>query len=264
MNTWGVTLEQVTTHWGIGGAAILEKIDLTIKISSQANLFPLMGPSGQGKSTLLYLLATLKWPQAGQIRWTFPNGHCFAWGAAGQPSAPEQANDLVKLRRQYFGFAFQNSTLSPYLTVLENIAYPLLLQGLAWQQASEQAQTTLQAVLLSHEPPANLAQRFPNQLSGGQRQRVALAQALVHNPYVLFADEPTGQLDLPSRQQVMNVLKRWVANQPDQRALIWVTHHHLDDLDLMNLNHLIFIENKTCQFQTRTALTHWITQYQTA
>jgi putative ABC transport system ATP-binding protein len=121
---------------------------------------------------------------------------------------------LVGLRRGYFGFSFQNSTLSSYLTVIENIAYPLLVQGISWQLAGEQAKTTLRAVLLSHEQLVSLAQRFPNQLSGGQRQRVALAQALVHNPYVLFADEPTGQVDLPSRQQVMNVLKRWVAKHP--------------------------------------------------
>ena len=127
------------------------------------------------------------------------------------------------------------------------------------------AQTTLNEVLLPNEKndinqSASFLHRFPTQLSGGQRQRVSLAQAIVHDPYVLFADEPTGQLDLHTRKQVMMVLKRWVEKNRGQRCLIWVTHHHLGDLDVMGIDQLIFVDNKQCLSQNRADLTQWIAQ----
>jgi putative ABC transport system ATP-binding protein len=85
---------------------------------------------------------------------------------------------------------------------------------------------------------------FPSQLSGGQQQRAALAQAIIHDLSVLFADEPTGQFDLGTRKQVMGVLKRWLVQGEDKRCLIWVTHHHMSDLDLMGVNDFLFIEEK--------------------
>jgi len=248
MTCWGVTLHQVTAHWG--GRKILE--NLSFKLEFSTNCFPLMGPSGQGKSTLLYLLATLKWPTQGTLMWTFPDGKTFRWGARGLKSS-----EATLLRRHYFGFAFQASTLSPYLTVVENLAYPLLLQGVSWKMAIQQAEATLLEVLLpSEKTDTSLLHRFPSQLSGGQRQRVALAQAIIHEPYILFADEPTGQLDLHTRKQVMGVLKGWVEKGP--RGLIWVTHHHLDDLDLMGIDQLIFVENQSCMQQNREDLKRWL------
>ncbi len=259
MKHWGVELNHVSTHWGKADSNILENISLKFEIPKTTTaLFPLMGPSGQGKSTLLYLLAALKWPNQGKIIWTFPDGKIFAWGMNGQPIRQEYSNDTVILRRDYFGFAFQGSTLSPYMTVLENLAYPLLLQGKAWKQALLMAEATLNEVLLPDEKETAFIQSFPHQLSGGQRQRVALAQAIVHDPYVLFADEPTGQLDLHTRKQVMKVLKRWVEKNKGQRVLIWVTHHHLNDLDMMAINHLIFVNKQYCLKQNRADLENWI------
>ncbi len=255
MSQWGVELNQVTAQWGTSGKPILQDIYLQLPVSSTRFMFPLMGPSGQGKSTLLYLLAALKWPTAGKITWTFPDGNQFAW------EATRQVDNMVALRRDYFGFAFQNSTLSPYLTVLENVAYPLTLQNQPWEEATARAKLVLNEVLLPTERGINsVLQSFPTQLSGGQRQRVALAQAMVHDPYVLFADEPTGQLDLHTRKQVMSVLRRWVETQPGQRCLIWVTHHHLGDLDLMGIDHLIFVENRQCVPQSRSDLEQWIVE----
>jgi len=263
MMTWGMTLDKVTTRWESVGNNILENITLKLAIPTTAIMLPLMGPSGQGKSTLLYLLAALKWPSQGEITWTFPDGKIFGWGVGGRAIQTDYSNDAVTLRRHYFGFAFQSSTLSPYLTVIENIAYPLLLQGQDWETALPIAQTTLNEVLLPNEKndinqSASFLHRFPAQLSGGQRQRVALAQAIVHDPYVLFADEPTGQLDLHTRKQIMMVLKRWVEKNRGQRCLIWVTHHHLGDLDLMGIEQLIFVDNKQCLSQNRADLTQWI------
>jgi len=103
-----------------------------------------------------------------------------------------------------------------------------------------------------------LLEAFPSELSGGQCQRAALAQAIIHNPCVLFADEPTGQLDLGTRKQVMKVLKQWLENGQGQRSLIWVTHHHIDDLNLMGIDDLLFIANKQCQRQDRAWLKSWI------
>jgi putative ABC transport system ATP-binding protein len=263
MINWGVELNNVTANWGPPARNILENLTFKLEIPQTALMFPLMGPSGQGKSTLLYLLAALKWPTAGTIRWTFPNGKVFAWGARGQMIHPHSSNDAVTLRRSYFGFAFQSSTLSPYLTVLENVAYPLTLQGTEWLEALDTAELTLNEVLLPNEKAAEqqrlaFLHGFHTQLSGGQRQRVALAQAMVHDPYVLFADEPTGQLDLHTRRQVMTVLRRWVEKNPGQRCLIWVTHHHLGDLDLMGIDHLIFVNNQSIIEETRADLERWI------
>ncbi len=85
---------------------------------------------------------------------------------------------------------------------------------------------------------------WAKRLSGGQQQRSALAQAIIHDLSVLFADEPTGKFDLGTRKQVMGVLKRWLVQGEGKRCLIWVTHHHMSDLDLMGVNDFLFIEEK--------------------
>lgn len=85
-----------------------------------------------------------------------------------------------------------------------------------------------------------------------------MAQAIIHNPTVLFADEPTGQLDIQTRKQVMDFLKNWVEEGDGQRCFIWVTHHHVDDLKLMGVNELLFIENKTGERQDRKWLEKWV------
>jgi putative ABC transport system ATP-binding protein len=216
-----------------------------------------MGPSGQGKSTMLYLLGALKWPYIGTVTWEFPDGKRFSWGGT---SGGITAADANQLRRDRFGFAFQDSTLSPHLTVQENIAYPLLLQGKPWKHALELADDQFTKVLLKEEKAKSgeLLRRFPGRLSGGQRQRAALAQAMVHNPYVLFADEPTGQLDLYTRRQVMDVLLDWLCRDQGRRCLIWVTHHHMDDLTLMGVNELFFVEDRGCTRRDRLWLAEWI------
>lgn len=256
MMQWGFSLENITTCW-LEGKNILENLNFSFAISNTENaMLPLMGPSGQGKSTLLYLLAAMKWPHGGQIVWQFPDGTTHRLSKAGDHLTEQQA---IQLRRHLFGFSFQDSTLSPHLTIIENIAYPLLNQHKTWNEALDIAEFRLQDVLLPSEKKQQkrLMQSYPSQLSGGQKQRAALAQAIVHNPTVLFADEPTGQLDRRTRRQVMGVLKDWVVSGNGQRALIWVTHHHVDDLDLMGIDQFLFIENHTCSLKTRQWLEEW-------
>jgi len=259
MNNWGFTLNNVTASWSKNSKNILEEVNFTFDIHNVSTAaLPLMGPSGQGKSTLLYLLAALKLPTEGTVTWQFPddpNTYVFGQGI--------HTKDIVQLRRHQFGFAFQSSTLSKHLTVIENIAYPLLLQGQKWEQALELAKTTFKNVLLPSEKKdeknlMDLMESFPSQLSGGQRQRAALAQAIIHNPCVLFADEPTGQLDVKTRRQVMGVLKQWLEKGQGKRCLIWVTHHNVGDLKLMDVNDLFFIEEKKCVQRNRTWLENWI------
>lgn len=262
MTNWGFTLNNVTASWFKNGKnSILENIDFQFNIcNANTAALPLMGPSGQGKSTLLYMLAALKLPSTGTVIWQFPDdpkNYSFSTQLA------ENKADIVQLRQRHFGFAFQASTLSPHLTVIENIAYPLLLKGVKWDEALQAAEARFIKVLLPTEKKDNLKalmSHYPSQLSGGQRQRAALAQAMIHDPYVLFADEPTGQLDLGTRKQVMNVLKQWLDQGKGKRCLIWVTHHHMSDLDLMNVNDFLFIEEKQCRQRDRVWLKNWIAQ----
>jgi len=205
-------------------------------------------------------MAALKWPTHGTVHWSFPactqaqDGQTqeYTWGPKGL-----SVEEAVRLRRRYFGFAFQDSTLSPHLRIVENLTYPLLLQGLRKKVAEQLAIIVLQSVLLPEENAhlADIMKRFPTQLSGGQRQRVALAQAIIHNPYVLFADEPAGDLDLGTRRQVMQVLKNWVHEGQGKRCLVWGTHH-MDDPELMEVEHLLYVEDKTCHLKNR----EWLRQ----
>jgi putative ABC transport system ATP-binding protein len=246
MTTWGFELKNITASWS-ATETILDHLNFTFS-AHDTPMLPLMGPSGQGKSTLLYLLAAIKWPTDGEVIWRLPDGQVYIFCKEGCQGDAERARYL---RGNKFGFAFQDSTLSPHLTVLENVAYPLLAQGHSWKEAFTKAKEVIAKVLLPTENQQSLLNRFPSKLSGGQRQRAALAQAIVHDPCVVFADEPTGQLDRATRKQVMSVLKTWVENGNGQRCLIWVTHHHVDDLDLMGINKLLFIDDQQCSLQER-------------
>ncbi len=256
MSGWAFQLREVEALWPGETRPTLKNITMEEPVSLGKKLMlPLMGPSGGGKSTLLYLLAALKQPAKGTVTWVFPDGQQHTWGPKGA-----DFTKAIKLRLKYFGFAFQDSTLSMHLRVVENIAYPLVLKGEAdWDEAKRRAENVLDEVLLPHEKPDKkaLLEKFPARLSGGQKQRVALAQAMVQEPWVLFADEPTGQLDLGSRVQVMKCLEKWVAKGQGRHCLIWVTHHHTDDLDITGVEQLLFIDEKTCRLRDRSWLDDW-------
>ena len=252
--SWGVLIRSATVSWGnvfdlhVGGLRLDSK-----HISGR---LPVLGRSGSGKSTLLYLLTFLKRPSEGFVSWTFPDGNRAVWGPKGLEKAESTLN-LTQIRRHCFGFAYQSSTLAPYLRVRENLRYPLeLLGGLSKEEMDRRVHAAMDRVLLRDEngsrieetTPEEFLERFPNELSGGQFQRVALAQAMIHDPHVLFADEPTGNLDKETRQEVMSLVDRWLSK--GDRMVIWVTHHHSDAND-PRVNHWLMIANNRCHLRLK-------------
>lgn len=180
-----------------GETYALRDVNLSIR---EGEFVVLRGPSGSGKSSLLYILGALKPASTGQIR--------FAEQSYGTASL----DALTRLRRTHFGFIFQFHFLISYLTVLENV----LVNAPNRSQASYQrAMDLLEALQM-----AQWAQRLPAQISGGQRQRVAIARALIHEPQIIFADEPTASLNTEIGLSVMRLL----AAHREQRTVVMVTH----------------------------------------
>ena len=165
----------------------------------------IMGPSGSGKSTLLHVLAGIMKPTAGQV----------LFRGANIDRIPDA--ERTRMRRQAFGFVFQSGQLLPELPAIENVALPLMLGGMAYSQATDQAAMWLERMGLR-----NLMRNRPGQMSGGQMQRVAIARALCVNPAIIFADEPTGALDQNTGHEVMNLLMQAAA--ANNAAVVLVTH----------------------------------------
>ena len=165
----------------------------------------IMGPSGGGKTTLLNLLAGLDLPDQGQIY------------LQGRKVSDLSDHDLTLLRRKEIGFVFQFFNLMPTLTIQENVELPLLLSHSS-KTAGSRVQTLLEYVGLW-----NRAQSFPAELSGGEMQRIAIARALVHQPVILLADEPTGNLDSENGQKIIELMKR--AATDFNTTVILVTHN---------------------------------------
>ncbi len=165
----------------------------------------IVGPSGSGKSTLLHILGTLEPPTSGRVI------------LDGVEPADLDPVRLATFRNQKIGFVFQDASLLPQCTVLENVLVPTLARGAASKEAVERAKDLLDRVGLSDR----LAHR-PGELSGGQRQRVALARALVNRPLLLLADEPTGNLDRTTAEQISELLLE--LHRQEMMILIVVTH----------------------------------------
>jgi putative ABC transport system ATP-binding protein len=180
---------------------VLHGINLTIEAG---DFVALMGPSGSGKSTLMHTLGFLDRPTSGEYLFNGKNVGGFT------------QDELAAMRRNEVGFVFQAFHLLPKATVLENVMLPLTYKGTAGAERKRLAEEALKSVGLGDR-----MDHLPNQISGGQRQRVAIARALVNNPKVIFADEPTGNLDSKSSDQVMDILKRLNA---EGRTIVMVTH----------------------------------------
>lgn len=163
----------------------LRDIDLSVE---PGEILAIMGPSGSGKSTLLHCLAGIIKPTSGQV--IFNNQEISKW-------SDKKRNQL---RREQFGFVFQFSQLVPELTALDNIALPLLINKVPKKQAYLEAKRWLNKVGVE-----KYADHLSGQLSGGQAQRVAVARSMIHQPKVIFADEPTGSLDTLNSERVMNL-----------------------------------------------------------
>lgn len=165
----------------------------------------IVGTSGSGKSTLLNMLAGLEKPTKGEIV------------IAGEHMEKKNENQLVAFRREHIGFIFQSFNLMPMLTAVENVALPLTFQGMDKTERNKKAEEVLKLVGLSKHK-----KHKPLQMSGGQQQRVGIARALVVSPEIIFADEPTGNLDSKTSAEVMRLMKRIIREQ--NQTLIMVTH----------------------------------------
>lgn len=165
----------------------------------------IVGPSGSGKTTLLGLCAGLDRPTSGSV---ILNGNQIS---------EYSEDDLSRIRNEQIGFVFQSFQLIPTLTALENVMVPIELRGLAYKDVEARALELLENVGLRDR-----SHHYPNQLSGGEQQRVGLARAFIHKPDVLFADEPTGNLDGETGSQIEQLL--FELNQKEGTTLIIVTH----------------------------------------
>jgi putative ABC transport system ATP-binding protein len=178
-------------------------VDLLIK---KGEYCAIMGPSGSGKSTLMNLIGCLDTPSSGQY---FINGNLVS---------EMSDDDLARIRNREIGFVFQTFNLLPRATSLHNVELPLIYAGLSSERRIEQAKMAMRAVDLESR-----MYHKPSELSGGQRQRVAVARALVNNPSILLADEPTGNLDTATGNEIMGLFERL---HQQGNTIILVTHEH--------------------------------------
>lgn len=181
---------------------VLHSVTFSVK---KGEFLAIMGPSGSGKSTLMHILGFLD---------TLTIGKYFF---EDRDVTTLDEDELARMRGENVGFIFQAFNLLPRTTVLENVKLPLLYSDVPINKRDQMARQAIDAVGLGHR-----AMNLSNQLSGGERQRVAIARALIRNPSVIFADEPTGNLDSKSGVQVMGILQK--LNLEQGRTIILVTH----------------------------------------
>jgi putative ABC transport system ATP-binding protein len=197
-----VAAEDVTRRYGAGETAVdaLRGVSLNV---SQGELVAVMGPSGSGKSTLMHILAGLDKPSSGNV------------AIAGTQIAKLSDTELTKLRRRRIGFVFQFFNLLPMLTAEENVVLPLSIAG-------EKADPVWLADLLAKTGLRDRKSHRPAELSGGQQQRVAIARALISKPAIVFADEPTGNLDSKTSGEILDLMRDSVDSYG--QTTVMVTH----------------------------------------
>lgn len=198
-----INIKNIKRDFPLGNDVIhvLKGIDLTIK---KGEYVALMGPSGSGKSTLMNILGCLDTPTSG------------AYTLNGKIVSEMQDDELATIRNKEIGFVFQTFNLMPRTTALDNVALPMVYAGLSKNERNKRAEEVLEQVGLSDR-----TDHKPNQLSGGQRQRVAVARALVNNPAMILADEPTGNLDSKTSVEIMHLFDEIHAKG---NTVILVTH----------------------------------------
>jgi putative ABC transport system ATP-binding protein len=207
---------------------VLHGIDLDI---DKGDFVALMGPSGSGKTTLLNLIGGLDSPTAGEIE------------VAGERIDRMTSGQLAQWRSRNVGFVFQFYNLMPMLTAQKNVELPLLLTRLSGAQRKRNAGIALELVGLQDR-----VKHRPAELSGGQQQRVAIARAIVSDPTLLICDEPTGDLDRQSAEEVLTLLQQ--LNRTHGKTIIMVTH---DPKAAEHATHTLHLDKGTLSEQVRTA-----------
>ncbi len=203
MNESMIELTQISKYF-VKGPETIRAVDGISLIVQQGDFIAIQGPSGSGKSTLLHLIGALDWPTQGKILF------------GGQEISRMSDNALSRLRRERLGFVFQSFNLISDLSVLQNVALPLKYAGVKKNDREERAKHALEAVGMSHR-----LTHYPSELSGGEEQRTAIARALVNQPDVILADEPTGNLDTANRDALLDLFEDLHSKG---QTLVFVTH----------------------------------------
>jgi len=185
-----------------GEVTAVKNVSFKIK---KGDFITITGPSGSGKSTLLHLLSALDRPTSGEVL------------INGESTLVKTDKELSLLRRKMIGFIFQGFNLLPIISAIENVILPLVPAGLSKSFMKNKAVSVLSAVGLSHR-----LYHKPTELSGGERQRVAIARALVNDPLIVFADEPTGELDSSTGLEIIRLMKK--LNREKGTTFVIVTH----------------------------------------
>jgi putative ABC transport system ATP-binding protein len=199
-----IQINNLTKEYKSGNEKVTAVNNISFEIN-QGEFISLMGESGSGKSTLLTMIGGLNKPTNGNIIIDEIDIYNLS------------ANSLADFRREYIGFVFQSFQLIPYLTVIENVQLPLATNG-----HSKKVQTELASSILNKVHLESKRKRLINELSGGEQQRVAIARALINDPLILLTDEPTGNLDSKTSEDIMNIFLH--LNQAG-KSIIMVTHN---------------------------------------
>jgi putative ABC transport system ATP-binding protein len=198
-----VELRNVSKIYHLGGEEIRALDDLSLDIDA-GEFISIIGPSGSGKSTLMHILGCLDTPTRGTLK------------LDGTEIQGASRTELARIRNEKIGFVFQFFNLLPKLNVLQNVELPMIYSGASGRERRERAMSALKMVDLE-----NRSKHRPMQLSGGQQQRVAIARALVNNPKIVFADEPTGNLDSHTGEAILTLFRKL---SQEGRTIALVTH----------------------------------------
>src|SRR5256885_3291139 len=198
-----VELRNVSKIYHLGGEEIRALDDVSLDVQ-EGEFISIIGPSGSGKSTLMHILGCLDSPTSGTIRLE---------ATMIQDASPRE---LARIRNRKIGFVFQFFNLLPKLSVLQNVELPMIYSGLSARERRERAMQALKLVGLE-----NRTKHRPMQISGGQQQRVAIARTLVNSPKIVFADEPTGNLDSQTGEHILELFRKLSG---EGRTIVLVTH----------------------------------------